>query len=80
MTSLAAVAHLLGAKRGSGGPLVDLGFGCGRTVLQEVEIATLIGLADVLLEHATVAALVARLWRNSRRPAPREFLIGDSEV
>ena len=41
-------------------PSMDLRLGHGGAGLQEIEVAAVVGLADVLLVHAAVAALVAR--------------------
>ena len=55
--------------------LVDLRLGRRWAVLQEIEVAAVVSLADVLLEHASVAPLVARGRRNPCGAAPRHFLV-----
>src|SRR5262245_55901605 len=52
----------------------------GRTVLQEIEVAAGVGLADVLLEHAAVAALVAGRQRHPGGAALRQLRVRDAEV
>src|SRR5262245_12613899 len=52
----------------------------GGATLQKIEVAARVGLADVLLEHASVAALIARRQRLPGGLAAGELLLGDVEV
>src|SRR5690606_10568028 len=47
---------------------------------QEVEIAALVSLQDMLDEHATIASLITRLGRSPPGPAQREFRVADFHV
>ena len=48
--------------------------------LEEIEVAALVGLQDVLREHPAVAALVARRRRRPGGAAPRQLVVADLEV
>src|SRR5690606_7192557 len=52
----------------------------GGAAFEEIEIAALVGLADVLLEHGAVAALVAWRQRLPFGTATGKLLIGNMEV
>jgi hypothetical protein len=52
---------------------VGLGGGASECRLEEIKIATLIGLSDVATEHPAVAALISR-WRRLQRGASENKL------
>src|SRR4051794_16044152 len=58
---------------------MDLGFGSRRSGLEEVEVAALVGLGDVLQEQRPVSARVLRRWRLPFRAAFGEFVVADVE-
>ena len=63
-------------------PSVDLRFVYGRTEagLEEVEVASLVRLADVLCEHPAVAPFETRLARDPPGPAPPDLLVVHQHV
>src|SRR5258706_14164259 len=61
-------------------PSMDLGLGNRRRAFQEIEIAALIGLADVAREDGAVAARELRLGLAPRALAPGELRGVDLEI
>jgi len=56
---------------------VDFRFGRGRRAFEEIEVATLVRLGDVLLIQRPEAAFVLRRGSLPPGAAPRQFVIAD---